>query len=383
MAPQANDGQTPPNAKKKVTIALQGGGAHGAFAWGVMDKLLEDGRFDIMAVSGTSAGGMNAASIIQGLIKGNEETARATLRDYWRSMHEMAKKISPYAKQSFFSDEVIDEQIKNYTRPLNTLWEKMFPFFPSPFESEKAFNLNQKPAFQFMETLSSLFSPYDLNPANMNPFLEFITEFFDFEAIRKSTERKIFLGTTHVKTGKIKIFSNKDMSPNVLMASACLPFLFQAVCIDGEHYWDGGFIANPAIYPLMGSTDAKDIIIVQLTRTNCDEIPTSRHQINDRLKEITYNGCLVREMRAIYFITKLIDDGVINEGAMTRYNMHLIKNEAVFKNLNLSSALNTDWDFLMMLFESGRKTAERWIKKNYDKVNVKTPLDPEIFDDFV
>ncbi len=340
-------------AKKKVAIALQGGGAHGAFAWGVADRLLEDGRFDILGVSGTSAGGMNAASIIQGLIKGGTEGARATLKEYWKSMSELSKKISPYSLNP------IDKMMKYY-------------------------NLDHSPGYLMMGQVQEHFSPYDINPSNKNPFGDFVKGFFDYAAIRNSTERKIFLGTTHVKSGKIKIFSNSDFCSDVLMASACLPFMFQAVQVDGEYYWDGGFIANPAIYPLIDNCDCSDIIVVQLTKTYRDELPRSKAEIVDRLKEITYNGCIVHEMRAIYFITKLIDSGKIKEGALKRINMHMIKNEDSFKNLNLSSALNTDWDFLMMLHNEGRKTADKWINDHYDKVGTaQNTLDEGMFKDFV
>ncbi|NBT85371.1 MAG: patatin-like phospholipase family protein [Alphaproteobacteria bacterium] len=339
--------------KKKVALALQGGGAHGAFAWGVADRLLEDGRFDIEGVSGTSAGGMNAASIIQGLIKGGTEGARATLKDYWRSMSELSKKISPYS-----------------LNPID--------------KANKYYNLDHSLGFLMMGKLQEHFSPYDLNPSNKNPFGDFVKGFFDFATIRESTERRIFLGTTHVKSGKIKIFTNKDICSDVLMASACLPFMFQAVQVDGEYYWDGGFIANPAIFPLISECSTSDIIVVQLTKTYREELPKTKADIVDRLKEITYNGCLVREMRAIYFITKLIDDGKIKEGTMKRMNMHMIKNEDSFKNLNLSSALNTDWDFLMMLHNEGRKAADRWINDHYDDVGSKThKLDDGLFKDFV
>ena len=339
--------------KKKVTLALQGGGAHGAFAWGVADRLLEDGRFDIQGVSGTSAGGMNAASIVQGLIKGGNEAARATLKDYWRAMSDLSKKISPFAMNP------IDKHNKNY-------------------------NLDKTPGFMMMEMMKEHFSPYQLNPHNKNPFGEFLKDFFDFPAIRENTEKRIFLGATHVKTGKIKIFTNKDFCSDVLLASACLPFLFQAVKVDGEHYWDGGFIANPSINPLIKECEASDVIVVQLTKTYCDDLPTTKAAIVERLKEITYNGCLVHEMRAIYFITKLIDDGIIKEGALKRINMHLIKNEEVFKNLNLSSALNTDWDFLMMLHNEGRRAADKWINDYFDSVGSKMyKIDERTFQDFV
>ena len=339
--------------KKKVALALQGGGAHGAFAWGVADRLLEDGRFDIEGVSGTSAGGMNAAAIVQGLIKGGTEGARATLKDYWKSMSELSKKISPYS-----------------LNPVD--------------KANKYYNLDHSLGFLMMGMMQGKFSPYDLNPSNKNPFGDFLKGFFDYSAIRESTERRIFLGTTHVKSGKIKIFTNKDICSDVLLASACLPSMFQAVQVDGEYYWDGGFIANPAIYPLINECSTSDVIVIQLTKTYCDEVPKTKGDIVDRLKEITLNGCIVHEMRAIYFITKLIDEGKIKEGTMKRMNMHMIKNEDSFKNLNLSSALNTDWDFLMMLHNEGRKAADKWINDHYNDVGSKThTLDEGMFKDFV
>lgn len=339
------------NAVKKISIALQGGGAHGAFAWGVLDKLFEDGRFDVRGISGTSAGGMNAVASLMGLIKGGNEMARATLKDYWKSMSELSKKISPIPMNP------IDKAIGN-------------------------FNLNHSLGYILGSTLQNYFSPYDTNPTNLNPFEDFVRDFFDFKLIRSHSDRRVFLGATHVATGKIKIFTNEDLSADMMMASACLPSIFQAVRVDDEYYWDGGYIANPAIYPLMND-DVSDIVLIQLTKSHCDKLPKTRAEIEDRFKEITYNGCLVREMRAIHFITDLIDKGKVVPGALTRTNMHVIKNEEVFKKLNLSSALNTDWDFLTMLFEAGRKTASEWIVNHYDKVGVTHSLDPRMFDDYV
>lgn len=339
--------------KKRVSIAMQGGGAHGAFAWGVIDRLLEEDDIIVDGVSGTSAGGMNSASIIDGLIHGGNAGARAKLDLYWKEMAELAKKISPYTMN-----------------PID--------------KANKYYNLDHSFGPFIMNFWGSFLSPYQLNPTNWNPFREFVNNFFDFKAIRESKDRKIFLGATHVKTGRVKIFSNSEFCADALMASACLPFMFQTVKVDGEDYWDGGYIANPAIYPLIYNCEAKDIILIQLTRTHCDEIPTTAAAIKDRLKEITYNGCLVREMRAIYTITKMIDDGIITDPKVKRMNMHLIKNEDAFKGLNLSSALNTDWDFLQMLKESGRRTADTWIKSNKDKIGTtQHSIDAGLFGDFV
>jgi NTE family protein len=341
-----------PVEKKRVAIAMQGGGAHGAFAWGVMDRLLEDDRIEVVGAAGTSAGGMNAASMIEGLIKGNNAGGRARMNDYWREMAELAKKTSP------FQLNPIDKMLKYY-------------------------NLDRSIGYHFMGAIQSIMSPYEWNPTNKNPFLEFIRDFFDFQAVRSSTEKKIFLGATHVKTGKVKVFSNDQFCADALMASACLPFLYQSVKVDGEYYWDGGFIANPPIFPLIYNTPANDIILIQLTKTHRDDIPKTKTDVTERLKEITYNGCLVREMRSIHFITKMIDEGKITDPNTKRISMHVIKNEDAFKTLNLSSALDTDWDFLQMLKGEGRKTADRWLMSNFDNLGNKHSLDEGMFSDFV
>ncbi|MDP2193115.1 MAG: patatin-like phospholipase family protein [Alphaproteobacteria bacterium] len=344
--------------KKKVSIALQGGGAHGAFAWGVMDRLLEDGRFDICGISGTSAGGMNAACVIQGLLEGDEQTARHKLETYWRRVCELSANL----------------------KGMPGLHDVDADFLNS---DSKLFSVNHDLSAMMMGYMMMFLSPAQMNPFNDNIFLDFLKGFFNFDAFKSNLEKRIFLAATHVKSGKIKIFSNNDMSADVLMASACLPHLFHTVYIDGEPYWDGGFIANPAIYPLM-DLEARDIIVVQLTKTYCDEVPTKKQDIVDRLKEITYNGCLVREMRAIYFISKLIDDGIVEKGKLPRFNMHMIKSEDTFKKLRLSSATNPRWDFMCALKEEGRKAAQQWID-NYGET-VGKPMDSlnyDFFNDFI
>lgn len=345
------DGQV--KEKKKVAIALQGGGAHGAFAWGVMDRLLEEDDLYIEGASGTSAGGMNSASIIDGVIHGGNAGAKAKLNDYWKGMAEMCKKMSPYQ-----------------TSPID--------------KYNKYYNLDRAPGPMLMNFLGSFLSPYQMNPTNYNPLEEYCRSFFDFQGIRENKEHKIFLGATHVKTGKVKIFSNDQFCPDALMASACLPFMYQAVQVDGEYYWDGGYVANPAIYPLIYNCEAKDIILIQLTRTHCSEIPTTHAAIQDRYKEITYNNCLVREMRAVHLITKMIDQGIIKDPSVKRVNMHLIKNEDAFRGLNLSSALNSDWEFLQMLKEAGRSTADNWLKANKHHIcSDQHRLDEAVFANFV
>lgn len=338
---------------KKVSIALQGGGSHGAFSWGVMDRLLEEDDIYIEAASGTSAGGMNSAALIDGVIHGGNAGARAKMNDFWRLMSDLSKKISP-----------------NQTTPIDKF--------------NKYYNLDRSPGHIIMNFLMSFFSPYQLNPTNYNPLEDFARDFFDFQAVRDNKEHKIFLGATNVKTGKVKVFSNDQFCPDSLMASACLSTMFQAAKVDGDYYWDGGYIANPPIYPLIYNCEARDIILIQLTRSHCSEVPTTKTGIKDRIQEITFNNCLVREMRSIYTITKMIDDGIIKDPSVKRMNVHLIKNEDAFRGLDMSSALNADWDFLQMLKEAGRSTADRWLKAHKEKIGTKqNSIDPETFSDFV
>lgn len=338
--------------RKKISVALQGGGSHGAFSWGVLDRLLEDGRFDIRAVSGTSAGGMNAACLVQGLIQGGNFGARSMLEKYWKSISDLGKSS---------------------------------PIKPTPFDDAQGYhNLDRSPAYLGTMMMTQHLSPYQLSPEGANPLRDFVDGFFDFSLFRKNQDHQIFLATTHVRTGRIKVFTNPEISTEVMLASACLPTMFQAVEIDGEYYWDGGYAANPAIYPLMDLKDAKDILVVQLTKTHCADVPKSRDAINERLKEITYNACLMREMRAIHFISKLIDEGKIKDGALERMNLHLVRAEKALKNLNMTSALNTNWEFLTMLRDAGREVAQEWIESDYKNVGCpKHLLSESLFEDFV
>jgi NTE family protein len=337
--------QTVAGKKKKVAFALQGGGAHGAFTWGVMDRILEDGRFEIEGLSGTSAGGMNAAAIAQGLFKGGNEGARETLKEFWMLM-------SKKGEASPLKPTPIDELVGNY-------------------------GLSNQPIYTFLNILQGFLSPYQLNPMNLNPLKDFVSEFFDFQALTNPRAPKVFLCATHVRTGKLKIFSGKELSIKSLLASACLPFMFQAVEVGGEYYWDGGFIGNPAIFPLINECETSDIIIIQLTQSERAKLPTTAREIIDRHKEITYNNCLVREMRAIAFITDLIDKGIVEKDKLKRLHIHVIRNEETFENLELSSAMNTSKEFLEHLFQEGRKTADAWIKKHFEDIGKKGTTDME------
>lgn len=335
--------------RKKISLALQGGGSHGAFTWGVLDALLEDPRIDVEGVSGTSAGAMNATATIQGLLKNGNVGARKTLRDFW-------EKIGEKGKKSLLQFNPMDKMTKR-------------------------FEMSNNPIFKTIGFMNTLLSPYELNPQNIHPLQDLIMDVFDFEALKKSKDRKLFLCATHVATGKLKIFTGKEITPEALLASACVPSLFQAIEIEGEFYWDGGFIGNPAIYPLIYHCDTPDILIIQIRRVHDPIVPRTMREINNRLGEITQNACLTREMRSIAFISKLIDDGVIAPGALKRLYVHLIRDDAFFGTLDRASGFSADPDFLEYLFEQGRRCGKKWLTENFDAIGKKTTARLE--EDFV
>ncbi|HLD95840.1 MAG TPA: patatin-like phospholipase family protein [Alphaproteobacteria bacterium] len=332
--------------KKKINIALQGGGAHGAFSWGVLDRLLEDGRFEFDGLSGTSAGGMNALALIQGMMEGGNLKARETLSSFWRNLSELGKN-SPINNRGYF-----DKLLNNYTLYLS-------------------------PGFIFFDFLSRFFSPYDLNPLDINPLRTLIDQTFDFKKLRNYKDIKAFLCATHVHTGRLKIFSLDKMTPEKLQATACLPTLHHAITVDGDHYWDGGFIGNPAFFPLIYDTQSSDILYIKLNPLNRATLPTSTREISDRLNEITNNASVVREMRAINFITKLIDGGEIKNPNIKRVYMHMIDDDETFLKLGWSSKVNTEWEFLTYLFEKGRLAADKWIKEHFDDIGKRSTVDLE------
>ncbi|MDR0744362.1 MAG: patatin-like phospholipase family protein [Holosporales bacterium] len=329
---------------KQVSIALQGGGIQSAFAWGVLDFLLQDGRLEIMGISSTGLGGIAGAALIQGLIQGGNKVASSILREYWISIYNLLRQMAPLATNP------LEQVIKYYNFSDN--WS----------------------------SFSTGISPYDKNPLNINPFLEFLESFFYYNIINEEKEKKIFISTTHVESGKIKIFSNEEISSDVLMASFCLPYVFHSVEINSEHYWDGGMVANPAINPLINGVPSKDIIVIQLSKTRCPSIPTEFEDIKNRIMEINYNSHLLREMRAIYFISKLIDEKKITNGSLKRINMHVIRNESYDLTNNLFQNFTSDWQAIIDLYTEGYNTAKRWLSINYEKICIShSALSSDVF----
>lgn len=327
--------------RKKVTLALQGGGAHGAFTWGVLDAFLEDGRLDVIGVSGASAGAMNAVVYADGLRHGGPAGARAQLAEFWRTIS-------------------IDGEMSAAQRDLSDIF---FGFF-DPLKMRNAFAQNA----------ASVFSPYEFNPLDINPLRDVIARLIDFEALRASDDLKLFISATNVRTGKVRIFRRPELTIDMLMASACLPTLFRAVEVEGEAYWDGGYMGNPALFPLYTETECRDIVLVQINPIERDNVPRTSRGIVERLNEITFNASLLHEFRAIDFVARLIDAGRLKGTHYKKVLLHLVEGGAEMKRFGADSKLDADYDFLKSLFEIGRTAGRQFLDRHYDEIGVRGTL---------
>ncbi|MFO1358021.1 patatin-like phospholipase family protein [Plasticicumulans sp.] len=333
----------PQDGIHRINIALQGGGAHGAFTWGVLDRLLEDGRLLIDGISGTSAGAMNAAVLAYGLARGGPPAARAALDEFWRRTSAAAA-FSPMQPSWF------DRWIGNG-------------------------GMEWSPAYFVFDTLTRFFSPYQLNPMNTNPLRDVLNAVVDFDVLRRTQDVKLFLCATNVRRGRIRVFETHEIGPEAVLASACLPFLFQAVEIDGEHYWDGGYMGNPPIYPLIYGTDSRDVLIIRINPIEIVEVPRTAREIMDRVNTLSFNSSLMREMRAIGFVTRLIDEGALDPAQYKRLRIHSIDAEERMAQLGVSSKLNADWRWLCELRELGRQKAQQWLARHFGDVGVRSSTD--------
>lgn len=332
------------SAVRTINLALQGGGAHGAFTWGVLDRLLEDDRIAFEGISATSAGAMNAVVLAYGLTEGGREGARKALTGFWR-------RVSHAAAMG----------------PLQPTWMDRLTGNRS---------LEWSPAFFVLDLISRVLSPYQFNPLNRNPLREVLLQSVDFERLRSAEcPVKLFLSATNVRTGKVKVFENDVICPERVLASGCLPFLFQAVEIDGEHYWDGGYMGNPAIFPLIYGCDSRDVMIVHINPLERQALPTSAFEIMNRVNEISFNSSLMREMRAISFVTQMIDDDPAAHGTLKRVLVHAIAADEIMSELGAASKLNGDWEFLTYLRDQGRDHADKWMDANFDRLGRESTVD--------
>lgn len=329
-------------ATKKVNLALQGGGAHGAYTWGVLDRLLEIEEIEIEGISGTSAGAMNAAMLVNGFAKGGREGAKQCLEAFWRRISDAAA-FSPLRQSRA---------------------ERMFT----------GWNLDASPMYHWLDFLSRTFSPYELNPLNINPLKDILEDMLDLDAVHAHGKIKMFITATHVASGQARVFGCKDITADVLMASATLPFLYQAAVVNGEEYWDGGYMGNPAIWPLIYNCESEDIILVQINPISDDQAPKTASEIINRLNEITFNSSLIAEMRAIDFIAKLLAKGKLSPKDYKSMRMHLIYSPDQMHNLNASSKMNANWDFFQYLKAIGRADAEHFIANHWNDVGKKSTL---------
>jgi NTE family protein len=321
---------------RRINLALQGGGAHGAFTWGVLDRLLEEDSIAIEGISGTSAGAVNGAVMAYGLTIGGREAARELLTACWRRISALAA------------------------------WS---PLQPSAFDRISGLgNMEFSPGYWMLEMASRLMSPYQYNALDINPVRDVLSDLVDFEVLRQCEAVKLFVSAVNVKRGRLKIFDLSEMSLDAIMASSCLPFLHKAVEVDGEFYWDGGYLGNPAIYPLIYRTESQDVLVVQINPVNIDEVPTTAQEILDRLNTITFNAGLIREMRSIDFVTRLIDEGIEHDDHLKRMYIHVIDAEEQMREFGVSSKLNAHWQFLQHLRDLGRQQAETWLGQHLEDI---------------
>jgi NTE family protein len=332
--------QRPPTGPRKIDLALQGGGSHGAFTWGVLDAVLADGRLVPEGISGTSAGAMNAAVLATGFARGGASGAREALAAFWSALGGISIGFS------------------GPTAPINPLMA----------------NRDLWPGYDMLESWLRMWSPYQTNPLNLDPLRALVERHVDIPALSEGP-LKLFVTATSVRTGQPRVFEGRDLSVDALMASACLPQSSQAVVIDGEPYWDGGFAGNPAIWPLVYGTRTDDVLLVQLNPLVHHGVPHTAAEIADRVNEITFNASLVAEMRAISFVQKLLGQRRLDPTHYKQLRLHRVADEEGLAPYDASSKLNTDPRLLRTLFDLGHNAGQRWLAQHADAVGHHGTLD--------
>jgi NTE family protein len=329
-----------PHARKSVSLALQGGGAHGAFTWGVLDALLEDGRLAVEAITGASAGAMNAVVMVEGWLGGGIDGARSQLETFWRRAS---------------SDGSLTPAQRRLLSWMLGFWSIQ----------------------AWTDAIAQRFSPSEMNPLDINPLRDAIEALIDFDRVRACTDVEIFISATNVWTGKVAIFKRRELTADHLMASACLPTVFQAVEIDGVPYWDGGYMGNPALFPLFHETMTDDILLVQINPLERRQTPRTVSEIHDRLNEITFNGNLLRELRAVAFVKRLIEEGKLSPDEYKNVHMHRIDASGELDEYDAASKRKAEWDLFVQLRDAGRRAAESWLAAHYGAIGVRGTLDVE------
>ena len=324
-----------------VDFALQGGGAHGAFTWGALDRLLEEPWLRIDGISGTSAGAMNAAVLVGGHAKGGADGARAALENFWRRVSNAAV-LSPLRRT-----------------PLDILLGR--------------WTLDHSPVFLAMDLMARVFSPYDLGPGGTNPLRDILAESVDFARLAQASI-KLFITATNVRTGRGRVFRNGEITPDVLLASACLPTLFQAIEIDGESYWDGGYSGNPTITPLVRECNSKDTVLVQINPVERPGLPRSARDILNRLNEVSFNAVLLKELRMIALLRQVAQPDNSENAKWADMRIHRISSD-VMVELGYSSKLNAEWEFLCMLRDEGRRAGDAFLTAHHEDLGRRSTFD--------
>ncbi len=341
---------TPRTSRKvlPIDLALQGGGSHGAFTWGVIDRLLDEASITPAGISGTSAGALNAAVLATGWAEGGRTGAQAALRAFWK---DIGQSQSPYG--GCFGS-----------------WKQA----ASPGAGLAAFNLEHHPLYVWGQQWMRLFSPYQFNPSGTNPLRAVLERHVRPQALKQGP-LSLFITATAVRSGQARIFDRSDLSIDALLASACLPQIFRAVEIDGEPYWDGGYSGNPALWPLIYHTEALDLLLVKINPLHRPGTPDTPEEIADRVNEITFNAGLVGEMRAISFVQRLLAEGRVDPGQYKSLRLHMVADDAGLAPLQASSKLNTEPAFLQALHDLGHGAAQRWLDAHGGDLGRRSSLD--------
>ncbi len=336
---------------KKINVALQGGGAHGAFTWGALERLLEDERIELAAISGTSAGALNGAAVKSGLSQQGPRQAIENLRTLWEDVGASdAAELPPW-------------------------------FLPFGVEGI-ARAMEVSPAYQVGDTLSRMVSPYWTGPFYENPIRR-IVERFNYEKVSCATGPDFFVSATRVRDGKLRVFDCEEVTPEVIMASACLPTLFRAVEIfdkktgRNEAFWDGGYTGNPALFPLFQRHLPDDIVVININPLEREKVPMSPQEIQNRLNEISFNASLMKELRAIHFVQRLLEDGTLEWGRMARVYVHMIADDDLMTDLSVATKLIPNPIVLKELFDAGYAAAHRFLDAHFEDLNTRSSVDLE------
>ncbi|MBW3096993.1 patatin-like phospholipase family protein [Pseudohoeflea coraliihabitans] len=331
---------------KTVNLALQGGGAHGAFTWGVLDRLLDEEKLAFEGLSGTSAGAVNAVLLAHGWLEGGRSGAQRALADFWQS----------------------SSQAGTVWSPLPTLPQALVP----------GGEMIAAASYRAFDALSRTFSPYEFNWFNLNPLRDIVAQCVDFDRLSRHGEMKLFISATNVRSGRVRVFDTEELSLDVVMASACLPFLFKAVEIDGEHFWDGGYMGNPSLFPFFYQCDSRDVLIVHINPMERDEVPMSAPDIMNRINEISFNSSLIAELRSINFVSRMIEEGWLKDSHKDRLRnvlVHSVGADDVLSDLSVATKFDVSWNFLTDLRDRGRQAADDWLSENREAIGVRSTAD--------